>query len=293
MKHSPPVIVIGMHRSGTSALTRLLQQSGLFMGRGASRNEEAAFTNALNAWLFRQASATWDRPESVDDLLADDGVWPGLVDYLSDVARGPATARFLGVGRWLRYRRLESIGEPWGWKDPRNTWTLPLWLELFPDARVLHIVRHGVPVAESLRVRRERAVARRLDRYRNRRAWARLNPLAPKRGGFGEQPRCRTLEGGFSLWEDYVTRARRHVDTLGERALELRYEDLLASPREQLGAMLDFCDLEFDEGRVSAVVEGLEPGRATAWCRDERLCAFAAGVADRLASFGYGTQGSG
>jgi hypothetical protein len=44
----------------------------------------------------------------------------------------------------------------WGWKDPRNSITLPVWLKLFPDARVIHIVRNGVDVAESLYRRQQR-----------------------------------------------------------------------------------------------------------------------------------------
>lgn len=293
MNPVPPVIVIGMHRSGTSALTRLLQQSGLFMGRGASRNEEAAFTNALNAWLFRQASATWDRPETVDELFADDVVWPDLVDYVGGIARGPASVRFLGPSRWWRYRRLDQVGEPWGWKDPRNTWTLPLWLELFPHARVLHIVRHGVPVAESLRVRRERAVTARLQRYRRRRPLSLANPLAPKRGGFGEQPRCRSLEGGFSLWEEYVLRARRHVEELGDQALELRYEDLVADPQPRLHEVLEFCGLAADPARIDAAVAGLDAQRAGAWREDERLRHFAGEVSERLQALGYNAEGNG
>lgn len=293
MNPVPPVIVIGMHRSGTSALTRLLQQSGLFMGRGASRNEEAAFTNALNAWLFRQASATWDRPETVDELFADDVVWPELVDYVGGLVRGPASVRFLGARRWVRCRGLHRVDAPWGWKDPRNTWTLPLWLQLFPDARVLHIVRHGVPVAESLRVRRERAVAARLARYRRRRSVLHASPFGPKRGGFGGQPRCRTLEGGFSLWEGYVARARRHVEEIGERALELRFEDLVAEPHNHLQQVLEFCDVTADEPGIELAVSALDANRAAAWRTDERLREFAARVEDRLAAFGYPADGAG
>jgi hypothetical protein len=288
---TPPVIVIGMHRSGTSALTRLLQQSGLFMGRGASRNEEAGFTNAVNAWLFRQASATWDRPESVDELLADDAVRPALGDYVGGIVRGPASLRFLGPRRWWRWRGLDRVGQPWGWKDPRNTWTLPVWLELFPDARVLHIVRHGVPVAESLRVRRERAVANRLARYRRRRVLSLTNPLAPKRNGFGGQPRCRTLKGGFSLWEAYVQRARSHVEAAADQGLELRYEDLVAEPRARLQEVLAFCGVEGDPARIDAAVAELDPGRARAWRGDAHLCRFADEVADRLQALGYDADG--
>lgn len=286
-----PVIVIGMHRSGTSALTRLLQRSGLFMGRGASRNEEAAFTNAVNAWLFRQASAAWDRPDSLDELFADETVYPALVDYVGGIARGPASLRFLGPRRWWRYRGLDRVAEPWGWKDPRNTWTLPLWLELFSDARVLHIVRHGVAVAESLRVRRERAVAARLQRYRRRRSLSLANPLAPKRGGFGEQPRCRSLEGGFSLWEEYVLRAHRHVEELGDQALELRYEDLVAEPHPRLQEVLEFCGLDADAARIDAAAAELDSGPAEAWRGDERLRRFAGEVAQRLQALGYDADG--
>lgn len=283
-----PVIVIGMHRSGTSALTRLLQQSGLFMGLGASRNEEAAFTNAMNAWLFRQASATWDRPESIDDLFDDVELWPWLSDYVGGVVNGPASIRFLGAWRWLRYRGLQGVAQPWGWKDPRNTYTLPLWLELFPDARVLHIVRHGVDVAASLRSRRAAVVAASIERYRRRRRLYTLSPAAPKRSGFGPQPRCRTLEGGLSLWEAYVERARAHLDPLGDRGCEVSYEALLADPDDTLRRTLAFCGLEAGSADVRAAARQLDTRRANAWRRHDELRAFAAGAADRLARFGYG-----
>jgi hypothetical protein len=282
-------MIVGMHRSGTSLLTRVLQQQGLFMGVGATRNEEAAFTNACNAWLFRQASATWDRPESVDELLADEQVRPWLRDYLGGVANGPAAVRFLGPRRWWRYRGLDGLAEPWGWKDPRNTYTLPLWLDLFPQARVLHIVRHGVDVAASLRDRRERVVTARTTRYRRRRRLYGLDPTAPKRRGFGPQPRCRTLEGGLGLWEAYVARARDHVAALGERAAEISYERLLTDPEAELQRALAFCGLPAATG-VDASTSGVEPGRAHAWRRDPELCRFADAVSDRLAIYGYGGE---
>lgn len=38
-----PVIIIGMHRSGTSMLTRVLQRAGLFMGEHREENDESLF----------------------------------------------------------------------------------------------------------------------------------------------------------------------------------------------------------------------------------------------------------
>ena len=284
---TPPVIIIGMHRSGTSLLTRVLQRSGFFMGLGASRNEEAAFTNALNAWLFRQASATWDRPDSLDDLLADGELRPWLTDYLCGVTNGPAAMRFLGPRRWLRGGGLHGLDAPWGWKDPRNTWTLPLWRELFPDARVLHIVRHGVDVAASLRTRRQQAMAANLARYRRRRWWYQRDPLAPKRRGFGPQAVCRTLDGGFALWERYVERSRAHVAALGGQALEVRYEDLLRAPERELDRALEFCGCHPGADRIAQTAGTFDAARADAWRRDAELRTFATTVARRLEARGY------
>jgi hypothetical protein len=284
------LIVIGMHRSGTSLLTRVLQRSGLFMGRGASRNEEAAFTNAVNAWLFSQASATWDRPESIDWLFDDETLWPWLTDYVDGICNGPAAARFLGVWRWLRHGGLYALDAPWGWKDPRNTYTLPLWLALFPQGRVIHIVRHGVDVAASLRARRRAVVERNLERYGRRRALYRNSPGAPKRRGLGPQPRCRTLDGGLDVWEAYVGRARAHTAALGERALEVRYEDLLCNPRAELERALRFCGLPARSSAVDAAVERVDPNRAWAHRGDPELNAYADRVRARLAAFGYAAE---
>lgn len=40
--------------------------------------------------------------------------------------------------------------EPWGWKDPRNSATLPFWLHLFPDLKIVVCLRHPKEVALSL-----------------------------------------------------------------------------------------------------------------------------------------------
>ena len=146
----PPVILIGMHRSGTSLLAQLLEALGLFTGWRRAPNHEAGFFNRYNAWLLSSAGGRWDTPGAIDHLLADAEGRALAVDYLRAKLSGPAAVEFLGPRRALRWRSLEAIGEPWGWKDPRTTVTLPIWLELFPGARVLHLVRNGVDVAESL-----------------------------------------------------------------------------------------------------------------------------------------------
>lgn len=286
MAARPPVIIIGMHRAGTSMLTRTMQGFGFFMGQGTTRNEECRWTNALNYWIFRQASATWERPEGVDALLADETVRPLVSDYLRGVTGGPACARYLGA-QWFRFRSMHAIDRAWGWKDPRNTFSLPFWLDVFPEARVLHIMRHGVDVAESLRVRREKAVMASAARYRKRRRWYVNHPLAPKRNGFGHSPSVGRLEGGLRLWRTYTERARSHVRDLGGRALELRYEDLLREPRRHLAEITAFCGLEATAQEIDREASRFRPERAFAFRHDEPLARFAREHASELDALGY------
>lgn len=280
----PPIIVIGMHRSGTSLVTRVLEQLGLFMGWRKESNDEAWFFHLLNKWLLVQAGGSWECPGAIRHILEAEDVRRSVVDYLDMTMGSPRAVSYLGLRRYVRYRTIKNLDEPWGWKDPRNTFTLPLWLEVFPEARVIHVMRHGVDVAESLRRRHEwgyERLAKRMKVLRPLlRVWMVQRPLLPS-------GRCKTLEGGFTLWEEYMREARRHVAALGDRAFELRYEDFLAAPGEPLRALCAFCGLEVDEARMEAAVRGIKPERAYAYREDERLVAYAEGVREQLREWGY------
>ena len=60
--HQPPVIILGMHRSGTSMLSRILEKLDIFMGWRKEENNEALFFLKFNDWILKQANATWDNP---------------------------------------------------------------------------------------------------------------------------------------------------------------------------------------------------------------------------------------
>ncbi|MBI2956973.1 MAG: sulfotransferase [Acidobacteria bacterium] len=283
---TPPILVLGMHRSGTALVARALETLGLFVGARLEENYESVFFHRLNLWLVRQAGADWDHPEPVHLLVNHAEARRRAVDYLRFLLDSPRAISYLGLARYLRYRSPRNLDLPWGWKSPLTTYTLPLWLDLFPEARIIHVVRHGVDVAESLLAREQRGPALTPARSGYRRFKA-LHWLRPKRGGFFFSLRCTSLEGGFSLWEEYVAEARRHVAQLGARAREIRYEDLLGEPRGSLAALADFCGLAPSAEAREQAAALAQPERALAYRRSGELAGFAQRVAERLRAHGY------
>src|SRR5581483_8650130 len=148
----------------------------------------------------------WDTPRSMEYLLADE---PGLeltTDYLRQRVKGLSGLGYLGVSNVARYGSMFRMRRAWGWKDPSNTITLPIWLKLFPHARLIHVVRNGVDIADSLYRRQQNGFAAAQQRY-ERFKW--LIPIIPKQGWFGESPRVMDRRAGFDLWEEYLAYAER------------------------------------------------------------------------------------
>lgn len=134
---APPVIILGMHRSGTSCLTGCLEETGLYLGTVNQRakcndkgtRENLAFMN-LNDLVLSANNASWDKP-------------PGE------------------TLRWSQdhHRQRDSLvseyeGTPaWGFKDPRTVLTAHGWLDALPGARLAATFRDPHAVAQSLHVR--------------------------------------------------------------------------------------------------------------------------------------------
>jgi glycosyl transferase family 2 len=139
------VVVLGMHRSGTSATTRMVSLLGVPTCRaddlvrdrtGNARGHwESGSLVVFNDELLREASSAWwcPPPEGWD--------W-------ADVA----TAERLERARAAFYGAHAT--EQWVWKDPRTCLTLPFWLAALrrPPAVVL-VHRNPLEIAASLGAR--------------------------------------------------------------------------------------------------------------------------------------------
>jgi hypothetical protein len=140
---STVVCVLGMHRSGTSLVARILNLLGVEMGPEASLLhpgpdnplgfwEHVAFV-AVNKEILSRYGGSWDEPPALE------AGWEASAE-LSDLR---ATALELVDHEFPR-------SELWGWKDPRNCLTLPFWQRLVPGMRYVICLRNPLDVARSL-----------------------------------------------------------------------------------------------------------------------------------------------
>jgi hypothetical protein len=282
LRQASPIVVIGMHRSGTRVLAEILDKLGVFMGADRQADYESVAFMQINEGILHQCGAFWSEPMSAHFLLAE----PPAVEHLAETARDALAARFgeyAGPTGW--HLEPTSAEMPtFGWKDPRNTFTLPVWKHVFPSLRSIHIVRHGVDVAASLARRHAQA----LRAATGESVPSALTVIRDHALGVLSSRRGWTLAEALTMWEQYVDKARQECSSLGERALEVRYEDLLTQPERVIGSIARFCRVRAPAGS-ELPIEALDPARAFAFRRDPELVAFAGSVRDVLARHGYAT----
>lgn len=275
------MLVLGMHRSGTSLVARLLEEAGLFVGaQQLPGHSEARFFLDQHDWLFATAGAAWDHPAGIDDLLGDEDALELAEHYMDLRLRSVAARSFTGLRDW-RPSGLFGLTGPWGWKEPRTTLVVPLWERLFPDLTVIHVTRHGVDVANSLMQRRAASL-------RHSRKLAGQRSLRYRVTGMRRQVAiglgCRSIEQSLDLWETYLRAGEASVERAGDRALQFRYEDLLEDPTPIMERLIEFVGLppttvDWND-RVTA-------GRRYAYREDDELRALANDHREILQRNGY------
>jgi hypothetical protein len=136
------VVVLGMHRSGTSALTGLLQLLGLWAG------EEGNFPpaddhNQAGYWEHR---GVWSIDEAI--LQSIGASWSDVADLdLSRLGKGLRT-RLEERAREI-VRELDRHGS-WVVKDPRLCLVFPFWRQVLERPLCVLVYREPLPVARSL-----------------------------------------------------------------------------------------------------------------------------------------------
>jgi len=207
---SPPVIVLGVGRSGTTLLRVMLD-----------RNSELAipYESFFVVPLARRHGRQPRLDDFVDDLgrfyqlyewgIAPEDVRPRLREGMTT---GEAIAAVFEV-------YAEREGKPrWGDKTPLYMQSLPQLERLFPDATWVHLVRDGRDAALSFLA---------LPEGFSGKTWA--------------QPR--TAAQFAARWRTEILAARR----IRGHYLELRYEDLVSEPERELRRVCEHASLPWEQ----------------------------------------------
>jgi hypothetical protein len=183
------ICVLGMHRSGTSCLTGMLEDAGVFLGNVSKQNPYNKKGNQENLRIMRLH----------DEVLAlNGGSWDNPPE--GKLAWSPAQQAALAA--IIAEYRGHS---PWAFKDPRSTFTLPAWQEALPELQLIGTFRHPGAVAQSLHRRGKLAPERGFD------IWTRYNRrLLEHHTAQGFDLLCFDLEPA-----PYMQAAARAFDRLG------------------------------------------------------------------------------
>ncbi len=139
------IVVLGMHRSGTSALARVLGLMGCHVGR----DDELAPADESNPKGYWERKDMWALNERA--LAALGASWHDVGGF--DVER------LAGVEReaWLAEARdvvaALDAHRPWAAKDPRTCVTFPLWKQVLARPVCVLVQRDPLAVARSLQKR--------------------------------------------------------------------------------------------------------------------------------------------
>ncbi|HJQ75343.1 MAG TPA: sulfotransferase [Gaiellaceae bacterium] len=267
---APPVIVLGVGRSGTTLLRVMLD-----------RNSELAIP--YESFFVTALAHRHGRKPRLDAFVDDLGRFYQLYEWgiepedvrarLRDgMTTGEAIAAVFEV-----YAEREGKAR-WGDKTPLYMQQLPLLERLFPDAIWVHLVRDGRDAALSFLE---------LPEGFSGKTWA--------------QPR--TVAQFAARWRTEILAARKLGRHAGGRYLELRYEDFVAEPERELQAVCKHASLSWepamldhsDVGEIAQMPEhrniakpptaGLRDWRSQ-MSRDDAL-AFEQVAGDILQSAGY------
>ena len=240
----PPVIIIGAHRSGTTATARALELLGLQIGQRLDSHHESKGVQRLHEEYLRKAGAAWHHPEPFLALIATTAGERDGVKYLRSKTQGEFAPIFgyrnNPVGWWRRIRVRR--GAAWGWKEPRTTLFASCWLQMFPEARLVEVVRHPLAVALSIREREMK--------FRD--------------AGDPPTPDLDQLDYCLRLALTYVSAGERLAGRT-QRYRRVHFEAMQADAPKTLRELAAFCGLHPTQAHLNAAARSIRPPRAPGW----------------------------
>ena len=239
-RQCPPVLIIGAHRSGTTATARALELVGLQIGQRLDSHREPRLLQKLHEDYLWRTGGAWYNPQPFLKWIESVEGKQDCISYLRlNVRRDFARIfgyRFNPKGLWLRARL--NFGRPWGWKEPRTTLFALAWLEIFPGARIVHVIRDPQAAASSIRERE----------------------LKFQAAGDPPTPNLADLEYCRELVRIYLAAGERVANS--GNYLRLQFEQLQTNPPAMLEQLANFCRLRVTTTRLAQAAASIRPAHS-------------------------------
>ena len=210
------------------------------MGAKLSGNAECLFFQRINRDIMGRYGSRWDLVHPVIEALRSSEITNRESNTLERQLLTESHIR----ETFTKWQQLfwNCGGRPtfWGWKDPRNSITLPIWLRIFPGSRVIHVVRNGIDVAISLHRREVKEGTTNPDAAHN----------------------IKNFADYLHLWEAYVRVCQEHRTKVQDgNFMEVRYEDILSDPCREFNVIQDFLKIKVTSKKLKQVIESINTGR--------------------------------
>lgn len=213
----PPVFIVGCDRSGTTLLRLMLTQSSTLHIPNESRFARLIY----NKEDYGDYTQSFERSFFVRDLQKNKATAKtytfsifGLTisKALEVLEEAAPTDSFGAIDALFTASACESGKQSWGDKTPRHINELPLLSEGYPKAKFIHVIRDGRDVAISIH----------------------------KAGWIGN------LTEIAEYWCEQVRAGKSYGAVLGnDRYYEIRYEDLVLRPEEELTRLCRWLKIDF------------------------------------------------
>tara|TARA_Y100000817_G_scaffold151475_1_gene118435 strand:- start:29 stop:763 length:735 start_codon:yes stop_codon:yes gene_type:complete len=211
------VIVLGMHRSGTSAIAGILHLNKIIMGSKDNFKPKPLPQNPKGFY------ENYDFRKINDKILNDVNYKVKSLNY--NIPIPLPRKKIESKMEYLIKKQIEQYSY-WGWKDPRTCLTLDHWLNIIlkykkkDDIKIIFTIRDPLAVANSLK----------------------------KRDGLD-------IHSGLKLWRVYNQRALNFVNSYKISTFYFFYEQLIINPNDVNLKMFKFLKIDSKQEIISKFID--------------------------------------
>ncbi|HHS89103.1 MAG TPA: sulfotransferase [Rhodobacteraceae bacterium] len=239
-----PTFILGLGRSGTTVLGTIL-----------ALHRDVGYLN--------EPKALWHSALGNEDLIGSYASQPGRYRLKAEDASPVASRRLRRYyGAYLRLARCSRVVD----KYPELVFRSEFLRQVFPHARKIVMVRNGIDTCQSIeKWSRAHATVHEDWWGANRQKWRLLveEIVAPDSFFATALPAIRALERQVDMaaveWMATMREIKRLDAASCKDTVFVRYEELVAKPRETLEGILGFCGLPDDPGMVDLGCAMLRP----------------------------------